>query len=194
MAILWIRGDASTALQTRQGGLQEPWWGSATDRTKEGSTVKVLYQGWNPGEMYKIHMEARDTVNEGPTDKEVYQTEDGSAAKVMYQGWDPGEIHKVKEGPTEEEQTHARVVQDMVEQSAFFGWCTDVRGTNAGVGTMELIVYGSHEFMSPSNHCFRQQQAGQNININIYAVHTCCKLAIRLKEGMVMRTSTTILV
>ena len=30
--------------------------------------------------------------------------------------------------------------------------------------------------------------------INIYAVHTCCKLAVRLKEGMGMRTSTTTLV
>ena len=29
---------------------------------------------------------------------------------------------------------------------------------------------------------------------NIYAVHTCCKLAVRLKEGMGMRTSTTTLV
>ena len=27
--------------------------------------------------------------------------------------------------------------------------------------------------------------------ISIYAVHTCCKLAVSLKEGMGMRTSTT---
>ena len=87
-------------------------------------------------------MEVWDTVNVGPTVKEVYPTEDGSAAKVMYQGWDPGETHKVKEGPAVEEQKPARVVQNMVDQSAFFGWCTDVRGTNAGLGTMELIEYG----------------------------------------------------
>ena len=30
LAILWIRGDAGTAQQTKQGGLYEPWWGSAT--------------------------------------------------------------------------------------------------------------------------------------------------------------------
>ena len=30
--------------------------------------------------------------------------------------------------------------------------------------------------------------------INTYAIHTCCKLAVHLKEGMVMRTSMTTLV
>ena len=30
LVILWIRGDAGTAQQTKHGGLYEPWWGSDT--------------------------------------------------------------------------------------------------------------------------------------------------------------------
>ena len=58
----------------------------------------------------------------------------------------------------------AKVEQNMIDQSAFFGWCTDVRGTNAGVDAMELIEYESQKFLSQSSQCFRQQQAGQNHN------------------------------
>jgi hypothetical protein len=51
--------------------------------TKEGSAVKEMYQGWNPGEMYKLHMEAWDTVKVGPTVKEMYVIKEMSEFRGM---------------------------------------------------------------------------------------------------------------
>ena len=73
LAILWIRGDAGTAQQTKHGGLYEPWWGSATPGVLamvEDTQLDILdmgYQGWDPGKMY--------TIKEGPTVKEMYRSE-----------------------------------------------------------------------------------------------------------------------
>jgi hypothetical protein len=62
---------------------------------EEGTTVREIYQprrgllsrrctrGWNPGEMYKLHMEAWDTVKAGPTVKEMYVIKEMSEFRGM---------------------------------------------------------------------------------------------------------------
>ena len=90
------------------------------DRTKEGSAVKVMYRGWNLGEMYKLHMEVWDTVKEGPTVREIYQPRRGLLSRRCTRGWNPGEMYKlhmeawdtVKVGPTVKEMY---VIKEMSE-------------------------------------------------------------------------------
>ena len=172
LAILWISGDAGTAQQTKHGGLYEPWWGSATPGVLamvEDTQVDYLemgHQGWDPGEMY--------IIREGPTVKERYRSE-GLHSVYKFEGmiwvyvitgivmeWDPGEIKSDSEMYLQEvsmakevigghvikfEGMIARVEQDMVDQSASFGWCTNDRGTDAEDDATSLKNCSSQEMV-----------------------------------------------
>jgi hypothetical protein len=104
LVILWIRGDAGTAQQTKHGGLYEPWWGSAT-----------------PGVLAMVE---NNTVV-----------------------WGTGQI--------------ARVEQNMVDQSASFGWCTNDRGTDAEDDATSMKIYASQDMVGHGGQYHQQHQAGQ---------------------------------
>jgi hypothetical protein len=55
----------------------------------------------------------------------------------------------------------ARVDQDTVDQSASFGWCTNVRGTDAEGDATSLENYASQEMVGHGGQYHRQHQAGQ---------------------------------
>ena len=71
MAIIWISGDAGTALQTKHGGLQGPWWGSTQGMLARG--ISTLNYGMG---------------NDIPTDMVEEIMPD--IQLMRFQEWDPG--------------------------------------------------------------------------------------------------------
>jgi hypothetical protein len=56
----------------------------------------------------------------------------------------------------------ARVEQDTVDQSASFGWCTNVQGTDAEDDATSLWDYTSLGMMGQARQCLQQLHAGQH--------------------------------
>ena len=53
------------------------------------------------------------------------------------------------------------VEQDTIGQSAFFGWCTNFRGTNAEVDATSLEDYSSHAMVGQGRQYKIEHRAGQ---------------------------------
>jgi hypothetical protein len=67
--------------------------------------------------------------------------------------WDTGQQAHMVQG--------AKVEQDMVDQSASFGWCTNVRGTDAEGHATSLEEYASQETGGHGRQYQQQHRAGQ---------------------------------
>ena len=106
MAIIWISGDAGTALQTKHGGLQGPWWGStqgistlnygmgndiptAMVEEKMPDIQLMRSQEWDPGVLAR----GMSTLNYGlETDITTVLVVDmmPDILRMGFQEWDPG--------------------------------------------------------------------------------------------------------
>ena len=84
----------------------------------------------------------------------MFKEDEAHVLRQMHSGyievWDTGQQAHMVQG--------AKVDNYMVDQSAFFGWCTNVRGTNAGGDATSL---GGQAGQDMVGHGHPQQQYGE---------------------------------